>query len=224
MPTAVNGVEMSLVELIDSLETIAGVHGVGRIDMVENRLVGIKSREIYEAPAGAAAAPGAPRARRPRHSEGSAAPEAASLAGVRRHRLQRPLVLADAIGDRRVHAEHPAAGDGHDPAEALQGRLPRRRPEVAVRALRSRPCDLRRGRHLRSLGRGRLHQDLGASRGNGGEERAARAAKAQIVPRHRWRSSRWQISGQDVSAASPIPSPSSSGPPFDSTGASSKTM
>jgi argininosuccinate synthase len=43
---------MPLIELIGSLETIAGVHGVGRIDMVENRLVGIKSREIYEAPAG----------------------------------------------------------------------------------------------------------------------------------------------------------------------------
>jgi argininosuccinate synthase len=43
---------MPLTELINSLETIAGVHGVGRIDMVENRLVGIKSREIYEAPAG----------------------------------------------------------------------------------------------------------------------------------------------------------------------------
>ena len=52
IPTTVNGIEMPLVELIDSLETIAGVHGVGRIDMVENRLVGIKSREIYEAPAG----------------------------------------------------------------------------------------------------------------------------------------------------------------------------
>jgi len=52
VPTAVNGVAMPLTELIGSLETIAGVHGVGRIDMVENRLVGIKSREIYEAPAG----------------------------------------------------------------------------------------------------------------------------------------------------------------------------
>lgn len=51
VPMAVNGVEMSPVELINSLETIAGVHGVGRIDMVENRLVGIKSREVYEAPA-----------------------------------------------------------------------------------------------------------------------------------------------------------------------------
>ena len=42
---------MPLVELIASLGTIAGAHGVGRIDMVENRLAGIKSREIYEAPA-----------------------------------------------------------------------------------------------------------------------------------------------------------------------------
>jgi argininosuccinate synthase len=51
VPVAVNGVTMPLVDLIASLETIAGAHGVGRIDVVENRLVGIKSREIYEAPA-----------------------------------------------------------------------------------------------------------------------------------------------------------------------------
>lgn len=51
VPVKINGVQMGLVELIASLETIAGSHGVGRLDMVENRLVGIKSREIYEAPA-----------------------------------------------------------------------------------------------------------------------------------------------------------------------------
>lgn len=51
VPVAVNGVAMSWLELIASLETIAGVHGVGRIDLVENRVVGIKSREVYEAPA-----------------------------------------------------------------------------------------------------------------------------------------------------------------------------
>ena len=54
VPVKVNGVAMSFVELIASLETIAGAHGVGRLDMVENRLVGIKSREIYEAPAAVA--------------------------------------------------------------------------------------------------------------------------------------------------------------------------
>jgi argininosuccinate synthase len=51
VPLRTNGVDMPLVELVESLETIAGAHGVGRIDMVENRLVGIKSREVYEAPA-----------------------------------------------------------------------------------------------------------------------------------------------------------------------------
>tara|TARA_B100001123_G_scaffold449088_1_gene612942 strand:- start:23968 stop:25164 length:1197 start_codon:yes stop_codon:yes gene_type:complete len=51
VPVKVNGVAMPLTELINSLDTIAGEHGIGRIDMVENRLVGIKSREIYEAPA-----------------------------------------------------------------------------------------------------------------------------------------------------------------------------
>ena len=51
VPVRANGIDMALVELVESLETIAGAHGVGRIDMMENRLVGIKSREIYEAPA-----------------------------------------------------------------------------------------------------------------------------------------------------------------------------
>ncbi len=50
-PIALNGTAMGAAELIASLNTIAGRHGVGRIDHVENRLVGIKSREIYEAPA-----------------------------------------------------------------------------------------------------------------------------------------------------------------------------
>jgi argininosuccinate synthase len=51
VPVSINGVSMSLLELVDSLTTIAGEHGVGRLDVVENRVVGIKSREVYEAPA-----------------------------------------------------------------------------------------------------------------------------------------------------------------------------
>lgn len=50
-PTALNGEELPLSELILKLNKIAGNHGVGRIDHVENRLVGIKSREVYETPA-----------------------------------------------------------------------------------------------------------------------------------------------------------------------------
>ena len=52
IPVAVNGKEMDAVSLVKELNKIGGRNAVGRIDMIENRLVGIKSREVYEAPAG----------------------------------------------------------------------------------------------------------------------------------------------------------------------------
>jgi len=51
IPTSLDGQELSGIALVEKLNALAGEHGVGRIDHVENRLVGIKSREIYEAPA-----------------------------------------------------------------------------------------------------------------------------------------------------------------------------
>jgi argininosuccinate synthase len=51
IPVALDGERLGAVELVDRLAALAGAHGVGRIDHVEDRLVGIKSREIYEAPA-----------------------------------------------------------------------------------------------------------------------------------------------------------------------------
>lgn len=51
-PVSLDGKETSPVELITKLNQVAGEHGVGRIDTIEDRLVGIKSREVYEAPAG----------------------------------------------------------------------------------------------------------------------------------------------------------------------------
>lgn len=50
IPVALDGKKMKLADLILELNDLAGTHGVGRIDHVENRLVGIKSREIYECP------------------------------------------------------------------------------------------------------------------------------------------------------------------------------
>jgi argininosuccinate synthase len=50
IPVAVDGRPLSPLQIITELNALAGAHGVGRIDMVEDRLVGIKSREIYEAP------------------------------------------------------------------------------------------------------------------------------------------------------------------------------
>jgi argininosuccinate synthase len=51
IPVSLDGERLNPVELVDRLTNLAGAHGVGRIDHVEDRLVGIKSREIYEAPA-----------------------------------------------------------------------------------------------------------------------------------------------------------------------------
>lgn len=51
IPVGINGKKMESVELVENLDKIACKHGVGRIDHVEDRLVGIKSRETYECPA-----------------------------------------------------------------------------------------------------------------------------------------------------------------------------
>jgi len=52
VPVSVNGEKLSPVALVEKLNKIAGAHGVGRVDLIENRLVGMKSRGVYETPAG----------------------------------------------------------------------------------------------------------------------------------------------------------------------------
>jgi len=51
IPTAIDGVSVTPLQAVEQLNVLAGRHGIGRIDVVEDRLVGIKSREVYEAPA-----------------------------------------------------------------------------------------------------------------------------------------------------------------------------
>ncbi len=51
LPTSLNNEKLNSIMLVQKIHQLAGEHGVGRIDHIENRLVGIKSREIYEAPA-----------------------------------------------------------------------------------------------------------------------------------------------------------------------------
>jgi argininosuccinate synthase len=54
IPVAIDGISYSAIDMVKKMNELAGAHGIGRIDLVEDRLVGIKSREIYEAPAGIA--------------------------------------------------------------------------------------------------------------------------------------------------------------------------
>jgi argininosuccinate synthase len=51
-PVAVDGVRLTPADLLDRLNTIAGANGIGRVDLVENRFVGMKSRGVYETPGG----------------------------------------------------------------------------------------------------------------------------------------------------------------------------
>jgi argininosuccinate synthase len=51
LPVSVDGEELALADLVSALNEQAGGYGIGRVDMIENRVVGIKSRELYEAPA-----------------------------------------------------------------------------------------------------------------------------------------------------------------------------
>ena len=51
VPISLNGEEMTTLELVEKVKNIAGKHGVGRIDHIEDRIVGLKSREVYECPA-----------------------------------------------------------------------------------------------------------------------------------------------------------------------------
>jgi len=51
IPTAIDGVAVTPLQAVEQMNALAGKHGIGRIDIVEDRLVGIKSREVYEAPA-----------------------------------------------------------------------------------------------------------------------------------------------------------------------------
>ena len=53
IPTAVDGVEMNGKELVTKLNELGGANGIGLADLVENRLVGMKSRGVYETPGGA---------------------------------------------------------------------------------------------------------------------------------------------------------------------------
>ena len=160
VPVAIDGDELPLDELILKASEIAGAHGVGRIDVIENRLVGIKSREVYEAPAAALlyAAHGALESLTvERDLQHLKAELAHRYAGAR---LQRPLVLADEGRARRVRRDGAAGRHRRGARAAVQGPRAGRRTARARLAVRPRSRDVRGGRRLPARRRGGLHPHL----------------------------------------------------------------
>ena len=168
MPVRANGVDMSMLELIESLEIIAGAHGVGRIDVVENRLAGIKEREVYEAPAAVVL--------HTAHRELEKLVIPRDLERVKHDlsRIYADIVYSgqwfshDARDDRRVRRGGAAARHRRGASQTLQGRLPHRRAQVAVSSNSARP------RHAvrRGASAGRLMAHLWSGRFEGSPDAA----------------------------------------------------
>ncbi len=136
VPVALDGERLGLVELIERAAEIGARHGVGIVDHIEDRIVGLKVRDIYEAPAAGdhpARPPGARAARLhdpPEPVQGPARPP------VGLPRLRRPVVGAAARRPRRLHGQRQRAGHRHDRHQALQGPRARRHALLAQRRLR----------------------------------------------------------------------------------------
>ena len=156
LPVAVNGKRLAPVALIETLNALGGRHGVGRVDLVENRLIGIKSRGVYETPGGTLLVQ-ALRALETLTLDRDSVHEKEKLAARYAELVYFGQWFTSAArGARRVHERAHADRDGRRDAEALQGRLVRRRPDVAVRALLDEPRLVRHAR-LHPGRRGRVH-------------------------------------------------------------------
>ena len=182
LPYAIDGSQKSFLGIIYALNEIAGKHGYGRIDMIENRLVGVKSRECYEVP-GALSLIQAHKAledlvleREVLHFKLGMEQEWGEV------RVQRPVVLAAQGSRRRVPRLHAALCGRHGEAQVLQGLLHRGGPQERLLPVRLRAGHLRQGRLVRPRGGQGLHpaanalcQDVGLEPSAGG--RAGRAVR-----------------------------------------------
>ena len=118
-PVSIDGQDLEPVALLEAANEIAGHNGVGRVDIVENRFVGIKSRGVYETPGGTLLHLCAPCRGvvdpRPRGH----APSRPVGPPVRRHGLQRVLVQPGAGRSPGLHGPDPGAGEWGSPHQPL---------------------------------------------------------------------------------------------------------
>jgi argininosuccinate synthase len=165
---AVNGKQLSPANVLRTLNKLGGKHGVGRVDLVENRVVGMKSRGVYETPA-----LGAPPDGDADHGPRGHAPARLAHPALQRARLLRLLVLAGAACIAGACNREPEECHRHGSPEALQRQHHDRRTQEPIVALPPRHRDDgERREHLRPERRHRLHQDQrspSASGGDGGE-------------------------------------------------------
>ena len=121
VPVALNGERLGLVELIDRAAELGMRHGVGIVDHIEDRIVGLKVRDIYEVPAAAILLKAHRELERLCGTihQNQFKPRARPALGL--PRLRGAVVGAAAGGHRGLRRARQPAGDGHDRVQALQG-------------------------------------------------------------------------------------------------------
>ena len=173
-PVAVNGEKLSPAKIVETLNAIGGAHGIGRVDLVENRLVGMKSHGVYETPGGTILL--------------YAHRELESLVLDRETMHFKEMVAVKyaeltynglwftpaARSARRLRQLHAGTCHGYCAPQTLQGQHHRRRSQVTVQPLSRRLRHLWSGRCLRPESRRRLHPPLRSQPESPRAERPAR--------------------------------------------------
>ena len=186
LPVALDGERLGLVELIERVGELGARHGVGIIDHIEDRIVGLKVRDIYEAPAAAIILPAHQELEKlvvhdpPEPVQGRTRPP------VGLPRLCGPVVGAAARGSRRLHGLGQRPGQRDDRARALQGHGARGHALLAQRRLRpGARVVLGVGRPLLADRVARLHRAVDAAVADGlaASPRIARNVGASPPPR-----------------------------------------
>ena len=156
-PVTVDGERLSPASLLRRLNDLAGANAIGRLDLVENRFVGMKSRGVYETPGGTVLLAAHRAIESITLDRGAGASQGRDDAALRRADLQRLLVRARARDAAGADRQEPGERDRHGPAQAVQGRRPGGRPAVAAHALQPGLRDVREGHGLQPARRRGLH-------------------------------------------------------------------
>ncbi len=159
-PCAVNGEKLSPAKIVETLNAIGGAHGIGRVDLVENRLVGMKSHGVYETPGGTILLYAHRELeslvldRETMHFKEMVAVKYAELT------YNGLVVHATARSDRCLRQRHAGTCHRHGAAQTLQGQHHHRRTEISVQSLSRRLRHVWPGGCLRPKPRRRFHPPL----------------------------------------------------------------
>ena len=121
---AIDGEKLSPATLLAKLNELGRANGIGRLDLVENRFVGMKSRGMYETPGGTILLRGPSRHRIDHARSRRGASQGRADAEICRADLQRLLVLARARDAAGADRQEPGVRHRHGAAQALQGQRP----------------------------------------------------------------------------------------------------